>query len=122
MFAALTLARAGLEPLLLERGLDVEQRRLDVDRFRQTGALDPASNVQFGEGGAGAFSDGKLNTGIKDPRCRLVLEALAAAGGTRKASCGKPSLMWVPTGCGGLSKDCGRKSSVWAGRCASAGW
>ncbi len=80
LFAALTLARAGLEPLLLERGLDVEQRRLDVDRFRQTGALDPASNVQFGEGGAGAFSDGKLNTGIKDPRCRLVLEALAAAG------------------------------------------
>lgn len=80
LFAALALARAGLRPLLLERGRDVDSRRKDVERFRLTGVLDTASNVQFGEGGAGTFSDGKLNTGIKDPRCRFVLEELAACG------------------------------------------
>lgn len=80
LFAALVLARAGLRPLLLERGKAVEERREDVDRFRRTGVLDSASNVQFGEGGAGTFSDGKLNTGIKNPRCRYVLEQLAVAG------------------------------------------
>ena len=76
LFAALTLARAGLEPFLLERGRDADARQRDVDRFRLTGELDPESNIQFGEGGAGTFSDGKLNTGIKDPRCRFVLEQL----------------------------------------------
>ena len=80
LFAALTLARAGLRPLLLERGRSVDERQEDVERFRRTGVLDPSSNVQFGEGGAGTFSDGKLNTGIKDPRCRFVLEELARAG------------------------------------------
>lgn len=80
LFAALALARAGLRPLLLERGRDVDSRRADVERFRTTGVLDTASNVQFGEGGAGTFSDGKLNTGIKNPRCRAVLEQLAACG------------------------------------------
>lgn len=63
LFAALTLARAGLRPLLLERGRDVDARQRDVERFRATGVLDTASNVQFGEGGAGTFSDGKLSTG-----------------------------------------------------------
>ncbi len=80
LFAALVLARAGVPPLLLERGRDVDTRQRDVETFRQTGQLDPASNVQFGEGGAGTFSDGKLHTGIKDPRCRYVLEQLARAG------------------------------------------
>lgn len=80
LFAALILARAGLRPLLLERGRDVERRQADVERFRLTGRLDPSSNVLFGEGGAGTFSDGKLHTGVKDPRCRLVLEELARAG------------------------------------------
>lgn len=80
LFAGLILARAGLSPLILERGADVDRRRQDVEHFRLTGQLSPTSNVQFGEGGAGTFSDGKLNTGIKDPRCRLVLEELAAAG------------------------------------------
>ncbi|MBR2405427.1 MAG: FAD-dependent oxidoreductase [Clostridia bacterium] len=80
LFAALVLARAGLAPLVVERGDAVDARRTAVDRFRQTGVLDTQSNVQFGEGGAGTFSDGKLNTGIHDPRCRLVLEELAAAG------------------------------------------
>ena len=80
LFAALVLARAGLRPILLERGRPVEQRKADVDRFWSTGELDPASNVQFGEGGAGAFSDGKLNTGTKDLRHRFILETLVSHG------------------------------------------
>ena len=74
MFAALVLARAGLRPLVLERGRDADSRTADVNRFFAGGQLDTESNVQFGEGGAGTFSDGKLNTGIKDFRCRAVLE------------------------------------------------
>lgn len=74
MFAALTLARAGLKPIVYERGADVDTRTADVEKFFAGGALDPESNVQFGEGGAGTFSDGKLNSGIKDIRCRTVLE------------------------------------------------
>ncbi len=80
LFAALTLAKAGLSPLVLERGESVGQRRQSVDRFRRTGILNTQSNVQFGEGGAGTFSDGKLNTGIKDPRVRYVLEELVSVG------------------------------------------
>ena len=80
LFAALVLARAGLRPILLERGRCVEQRRADVERFWSTGALDLTSNVQFGEGGAGAFSDGKLNTGTKDIRHRFILEQLVSCG------------------------------------------
>lgn len=76
MFAALFLARAGLRPLALERGRDADSRTADVNRFFAGGELNPESNVQFGEGGAGTFSDGKLNTGIKDFRCRAVLEEL----------------------------------------------
>ena len=64
MFAALILARAGLRPIVLERGSCVEQRQKDVALFRQTGKLSTESNIQFGEGGAGTFSDGKLTTGI----------------------------------------------------------
>ena len=67
MFAALVLARAGLKPLVLERGEDAQSRHEKVDRFFTTGELDPRSNVQFGEGGAGTFSDGKLNTGRQAP-------------------------------------------------------
>ena len=80
LFAALVLAKAGLRPVLLERGRPVEERKADVDRFWATGELDPVSNVQFGEGGAGAFSDGKLNTGTKDVRHRFILEQLVACG------------------------------------------
>ncbi len=80
LFAALTLAQAGACPIVLERGGDVDSRRQAVDTFRRTGVLDTASNVQFGEGGAGTFSDGKLNTGIKDPRCRHVLKQFVQAG------------------------------------------
>jgi len=80
MFAALTLARRGACPIVLERGDDCDRRTAAVDRFTGGGALDEDSNVQFGEGGAGTFSDGKLNTGIKDPRCREVLETMVEFG------------------------------------------
>ena len=80
LFCALALARCGARPILLERGWNVERRREDVERFWQTGELNPQSNVQFGEGGAGAFSDGKLNTGTRDPRHRFILETLVAHG------------------------------------------
>ena len=80
LFAALVLAKAGLRPILLERGRCVEQRSCDVERFWTTGELDLTSNVQFGEGGAGAFSDGKLNTGTKDIRHRFILEQLVENG------------------------------------------
>ena len=75
MFCALFLARAGFKPLVLERGLDADSRILSVNRFWKEGILDPECNVQFGEGGAGTFSDGKLNTMVKDPsgRGRQVL-------------------------------------------------
>ncbi len=80
MFAALTLARAGLKPLVLERGYDVDTRTKTVNEFWNGGILDSECNVQFGEGGAGTFSDGKLNTGIKDVRCRTVLEEFVRFG------------------------------------------
>ena len=80
LFAALVLAQAGLRPILLERGRPVERRKADVERFWATGELDLTSNVQFGEGGAGAFSDGKLNTGTRDPRHRFILETLVSCG------------------------------------------
>lgn len=70
----------GLPPIALERGRPVEQRSRDVSAFWAGGALDPASNVQFGEGGAGAFSDGKLTTGTHDPRLSAVVEALVVHG------------------------------------------
>lgn len=72
MFAALTLARAGAMPIVLERGRDVDTRTKDINSFWNNRTLNEESNVQFGEGGAGTFSDGKLTTGIKDPLCRQV--------------------------------------------------
>lgn len=80
MFAALVLAMAGLRPIVLERGLDAETRAKKVEAFWSGGKLDPECNVQFGEGGAGTFSDGKLNTGTKNERIGWVLEQFSAAG------------------------------------------
>lgn len=80
LFAALALARAGACPLLLERGEDVQTRTQRVQAFFAGGTFSPQSNVQFGEGGAGTFSDGKLTTGIKDPRCRTVLDVFVSHG------------------------------------------
>jgi len=80
MFAALILALAGQKPLVLERGEDAQSRHEKVQRFFETGWLDTKSNVQFGEGGAGTFSDGKLNTGVNNPRIGWILEQMVAAG------------------------------------------
>lgn len=80
LFAALYLARAGLKPILVEQGAPVEERVSDIDRFLKTGVLDPFSNIQFGEGGAGTFSDGKLTTNIKNPFAPHVLHWFVEAG------------------------------------------
>ena len=80
LFCALLLARCGARPILLERGRAVEQRKRDVEHFWRTGELDLTSNVQFGEGGAGTFSDGKLNTGTKDLRHGYILEEFVRFG------------------------------------------
>lgn len=80
MFAALLLSEMGYKPIVVERGQDVDERTQAVNTFWESGKLSEESNVQFGEGGAGTFSDGKLTTRIKDLRCRKVLEALVQAG------------------------------------------
>lgn len=80
MFAALLLAEMGLDPIVIERGGDVDSRKATVDLFWAEGILNTESNVQFGEGGAGTFSDGKLTTRSKDTRCRKVLEEMVEAG------------------------------------------
>lgn len=80
LFCALTLAEAGLSPLLIERGDDATRRTESVETFNETGTLNPESNIQFGLGGAGTFSDGKLNTGTKNPLHRLILQTFVEAG------------------------------------------
>lgn len=82
LFCAFILTEAGYSPVVIERGSRIEKRTQDVARFWETGVLDPSSNVQFGEGGAGTFSDGKLNTSVKDPSGRntLVLETFVRFG------------------------------------------
>ena len=87
LFCALSLARAGLEPLLVERGDDAARRSQIVDLHNQTGELDCESNIQYGVGGAGTFSDGKLQTGTKSPAHRLILETFVAAGA-------QPNILW----------------------------
>ena len=87
MFAALVLAKAGQRPIILERGPDAGTRKRQIEAFRNGGPFDPECNVQFGEGGAGTFSDGKLNTGTHDPRIQWVLEQFAAHGA-------KPSVVY----------------------------
>ena len=80
MFAALVLARNGYRPLVLEQGAEMDKRVAAVENFWQGGRLNERANVQFGEGGAGTFSDGKLTTRIHDPYCRMVLEELVSFG------------------------------------------
>ena len=75
MFCALILAEHGFRPIVIERGSDVKKRSDDVERFAKYGILNPESNIQFGAGGAGTFSDGKLVTRINDPKCSYVLSA-----------------------------------------------
>lgn len=80
MFAALVLAKSGLKPIILEQGTCVEQRQKDILHFIKTGELNERSNVQFGEGGAGTFSDGKLTTGIKNQRIQFILKTFVECG------------------------------------------
>ena len=74
LFAALTFVQNGIKPIVIEQGKPVEERIKDVEEFKKTGRLNNMSNVQFGEGGAGTFSDGKLTTGINSPYCKKVLQ------------------------------------------------
>lgn len=83
LFAALTLAKAGANPIVIERGDDVDTRTMKISEYQKCARLDTESNIQFGEGGAGTFSDGKLNTGTSDPRQMRVLNEFV--------SCGAPS-------------------------------
>ena len=89
LFCALMLAEHGYRPILLERGKCVEERSRDIARYWETGVLDPASNIQFGEGGAGTFSDGKLNTQINDKTGRSgeVLRIFTEAGAPQDILC-----------------------------------
>ncbi|MGN1317429.1 MAG: NAD(P)/FAD-dependent oxidoreductase [Lachnospirales bacterium] len=84
MFAGLLLAYSGAKPVILERGYSVEKRQEAINNFQTKGILDTKSNVQFGEGGAGTFSDGKLTTGISDERCMYVLKKLADFGAPKE--------------------------------------
>ncbi len=84
MFCGLVLAEYGYNPIILERGCDVETRINDVSNYWNGGTLDINSNVQFGEGGAGTFSDGKLTTRINDPLCRYVLEKFTEFGAPKE--------------------------------------
>ncbi|EKE10960.1 MAG: hypothetical protein ACD_15C00166G0008 [uncultured bacterium] len=84
LFAGLVLARAGLRPIIVERGKTVEERIVDVKEFQKTGKLNVESNVQFGEGGAGTFSDGKLYTVIDDPRKKFIFDELVEAGAPKE--------------------------------------
>lgn len=118
-FCGYYLAQHGYAPVILERGADVDARQADVEAFWQTGRLKPDSNVQFGEGGAGTFSDGKLNTLVKDKygRNTEVLKTFVKHGADPAILYqGKPHI-----GTDVLSKvvkACGKKYCVWAEKSA----
>ena len=117
LFAALFLARAGIPCVLLERGRPVEERTRDVERFWATGQLSRTSNVQFGEGGAGTFSDGKLTTGTHDPRISAVLDALVEFGAPEDVKWShKPH---IGTDCCACGETSAGSSSPWAATCGS---
>ncbi len=84
LFAALTLVENDIKPIIIEQGQSIERRKESVDSFLKTGKLNTFSNVQFGEGGAGTFSDGKLTTGINSPFCRKVLEEFVHFGAPKQ--------------------------------------
>ncbi len=86
LFAALILVQNGIKPIIIEQGKKVEDRKKDVNEFWKTGKLNTMSNVQFGEGGAGTFSDGKLTTGINNPLCKKVLEEFVKFGAPKQIS------------------------------------
>ena len=90
MFCSYVLAKAGLKPIVLERGRPADERKKDVLSFWKTGKLSPESNVQFGEGGAGTFSDGKLTTGTHNSRIKYVLETFRTFGADESICCTSP--------------------------------
>ncbi len=93
LFCAIRLLRHGIRPLIVERGKRVEERAADIEAFFRTGVLDPKSNVQFGEGGAGTFSDGKLNTQTNSPLNREVLDLFLEFGAPEEIGyLGKPHI------------------------------
>lgn len=84
LFCALILVKNGIKPIIIEQGKKVEDRKKDIDNFLKTGILNPNSNVQFGEGGAGTFSDGKLTTGVNNTLCRNVLNEFVNFGAPKQ--------------------------------------
>lgn len=84
LFAALTLVQNGIKPIIIEQGKTVEERKKDVESFLNNGKLNTLSNVQFGEGGAGTFSDGKLTTGISSPYCKKVIQEFVNFGAPKQ--------------------------------------
>lgn len=84
LFCALVLVNNGIKPIIIEQGKKVEDRKKDIDDFQKTGKLNPNSNVQFGEGGAGTFSDGKLTTGVNNSLCRVVLNEFVKFGAPKQ--------------------------------------
>lgn len=93
LFCAIRLLRHGIRPIVIERGAPVEERAADVEGFVKTGVLDPSSNIQFGEGGAGTFSDGKLNTQTNSPLNREVLRTFVEFGAPEEIEyLGKPHI------------------------------
>lgn len=84
LFAALTLIQNGSKPIIIEQGEEITKRKSSVDTFLKAGRLNTSSNVQFGEGGAGTFSDGKLTTGISSPFCQKVLEEFVHFGAPKE--------------------------------------
>lgn len=84
LFCALILVQNGIKPIIIEQGKKVEERKKDVDEFLRNGKLNVNSNVQFGEGGAGTFSDGKLTTGVNNPLCRRVLKEFVNFGAPKQ--------------------------------------
>ncbi len=86
LFAGLTLVQNGIKPIIIEQGKSVEERQKDIENFWNSGKLNTMSNVQFGEGGAGTFSDGKLTTGINNPLCSKVIEEFVKFGAPKQIS------------------------------------
>ncbi|MGN1300407.1 MAG: FAD-binding protein, partial [Clostridia bacterium] len=86
LFCALTLVENGIKPIIVEQGKKVEERKKDVDTFLESGQLNTLSNVQFGEGGAGTFSDGKLTTSLHSPLCRIVIDTFVKFGAPEQIS------------------------------------
>lgn len=86
LFCALTLVENGIKPIIIEQGKTVEERKRDVDKFLEEGKLNTLSNVQFGEGGAGTFSDGKLTTNLHSPLCRTVIDTFVKFGAPEQIS------------------------------------